>query len=390
MNIFKDHRFNAVALGHFFVDTLNGQRSILFAYLSGMLGLSNSMLGLISTLYVASASTIQPIFGYLTDRAGTRIMVSGGVIWMVVFYSLAVTTSGYSSIILLIIASIGSGVFHPAGTNQATLEGSQHLSGRETTALAIFVFFGGVGGFFGPIISGTFINNWGLKSLIIVAMVGIPITAYSLKMLPKREEYEAVESRRVSVNTEFGTYKKALKDGLIILGIVAAFQAWTSHSMVTFLPKYLSDLGMGPSEYGIISSVFVIGITFGNFLGGSLADQWGKKIVIMLSMILASPPILLIALFGFSGWHYLVIPVAGFFIGAGYTGVVVLAQKLVPAGKGFATGIILGFIFTCGALGTLLSGAVADQFGFKYVFILAATLIFLGGIVTPFVPSKQK
>jgi len=99
---------------------------------------------------------------------------------------------------------------------------------------------------------------------------------------------------------------------------------------------------------------------------------------------------LLIALFGFSGWHYLVIPVAGFFIGAGYTGVVVLAQKLVPAGKGFATGIILGFIFTCGALGTLLSGAVADQFGFKYVFILAATLIFLGGIVTPFVPSKQK
>ena len=81
MPLLFDSLFSSIALGHLAVDLLNGSRSVLLAYLSGPLGLTNANIALISTLYVWVASMSQPFFGWLTDRFGPRWLATGGLLW---------------------------------------------------------------------------------------------------------------------------------------------------------------------------------------------------------------------------------------------------------------------------------------------------------------------
>ena len=157
MSILKDRPFFAAAVAHFAVDALNSQRPLVLAVLSVPLGLSNTAIGLVSTIYTFSGSLSQPIFGWLADRIGPRWVATLGVLWMAGAFGLAVNLPGYAPLILLILASLGSGAFHPAGTMEATIRGRYHLSGRETTASSIFFFFGALGYSFGPVVE---VQSW--------------------------------------------------------------------------------------------------------------------------------------------------------------------------------------------------------------------------------------
>ena len=80
MTLLLDALYSSVALGHFAVDLLNGQRAVLLTYLSGKLGLSNTLLGLFSTIYVICGALFQPVFGFIADRIGVRWVVVGGLL----------------------------------------------------------------------------------------------------------------------------------------------------------------------------------------------------------------------------------------------------------------------------------------------------------------------
>ena len=145
MNILFDPMFLAASLSHFGVDVLNGQVAVLLAYLSGPLGLSNTSLGAVSTIYSVSGALSQPVFGYISDRIGPRWVGVGGLVWVALFFSIAVVTPGRAALVLLVMASLGSGAFHPAGTMQATLVGRARHDGRETTSTSYFFLLGQIG-----------------------------------------------------------------------------------------------------------------------------------------------------------------------------------------------------------------------------------------------------
>ena len=54
---------------------------------------------------------------------------------------------------------------------------------------------------------------------------------------------------------------------------------------------------------------------------------------------------------------------------------VVLAQRIIPGGMALASGLILGFIFSSGALGLLYTGHLAELYGFPYVLTLTTGLV---------------
>lgn len=57
-----DRLFATVSTGHLAVDVLNGTRSVLLTFLSGSLGLTNTALSLVSTVYISGAALAQPLF----------------------------------------------------------------------------------------------------------------------------------------------------------------------------------------------------------------------------------------------------------------------------------------------------------------------------------------
>jgi FSR family fosmidomycin resistance protein-like MFS transporter len=365
MSLLLDKLFSSVALSHLFVDVLNGQRAVLLAYLSGPLGLTNAALGLVSTIYVVSAALIQPVFGHLADRTGPRWVVAGGVLWMAVFFSLALVTPGPFALALLVMASLGSGAFHPAGAMQATLSGRYHYAGRETTATAYFFVFGQFGHFAGPVMAGPLLERFGTWGLLCLVLPAVPVGINAMMRLPATRP---VFIQATSEGQEKG--RKLLSTALISFILVAALQSWAQQNMTTFVPKHLSDLGHPASVYGLVAALFMGGSAFGNVLGGSLADRFGKRRIAAGALALASAPLFLFPDLGGSLWVYLVVPLAGLLTGAVHSILVVLAQRQIPGGMAFASGLILGFMFSSGALGTLFSGYLADLWGLPLVFHL--------------------
>jgi FSR family fosmidomycin resistance protein-like MFS transporter len=378
MPLLFDGLFSSIALGHLMVDLLNGARPVLLAYLSEPLGLTNTSLALISTLYVATASITQPLFGWLTDRFGPRWLAAGGLLWMMVFFMLAMFFPGVEGLVFLVIASLGSAALHPAGAMQATMRGRTHYAGRETTAASFFFMFGQLGYFMGPVVSGPLLDRFGLYGLLLPAGLCLPVALNANWQLrytrPANPGYTAQAHSTSKISHSFGF--------VATLTTIAVLQAWAQQNMITFVPKYLQDLGQTPAVYGLIAGLFMGGSALGNVLGGKLADRFGKRRVAGLMLALAGIPLFLVSVVGWSPWLYLLVPLSGMLTGSVHSIIVVIAQSLIRGGMALASGLTLGIMFTAGAFGTLLSGPLADAWGFPLVFQMTAGLVLTAALAT--------
>jgi FSR family fosmidomycin resistance protein-like MFS transporter len=373
--IFSDKMLNSIVLGHFMVDFLNGQRSLLLAYLSILLGLSNYGLGIITSLYVIIGALAQPFFGYFSDRIGARWVAAGGVLLMGVFFSTAMFFPGWPALGLLILASICSGAFHPAGAMQATLAGRERLQGREATAASLFFLFGQMGYGIGPMIGGPLLDLWGMPGLLLISAMAFPIGGFAanqLKYLPK-----PVKKEKSDTTTKFiVTSTVALTIG------IAALQSWSQSNISVFMPRFLAGFDMSPAIYGVIIGLFTAGSAIGCMVGGELADRYGKKAVISGSLLLAVIPLTGLAAVGNSIWIYPLMFLSGFLTGGPFSVIVVQAQKVIPGGMGLASGLTLGFIFSSGSLGTMFTGLIADAWGYQPVFFFTAAIALAGGLLS--------
>jgi len=145
--------------------------------------------------------------------------------------------------------------------------------------------------------------------------------------------------------------------------------------MVNLMPKYISDLGQAATIYGLFAGLFMGGSALGNFVGGYLGDRHPKRYVTAITLALAAIPIYALSRIGWSSWLYILVPLAGAFTGAVHSNMVILAQRMIPGGMALASGLVLGFIFSAGALGLLLTGPIAEAHGFPTVLMLTVGLV---------------
>ena len=380
MPILFNPLFASVAISHLMVDTFNSSRPVLLTYL----GLSETQIALISTIYIWASALSQPFFGWLSDRIGPRWLASGGVLWMTVFYTLALFLPGNTGLTCLIIAALGSAAFHPVGAVQATLHGREHLEGREATAASLFFMMGQTGHFVGPMLTGLILARLGAPGLVIFSVISIPVGLAVARQLSANKPHPENGSASRAETAQWGVR------AILALAVVAALQSWTQSNMITFVPKYLKDLGQSAATYGSIAGLFMGGSALGNVIGGNLGDRYTKKYVIAIFLLLASVPIFVMSRIGWSGWLYLLIPMSGLFTGAVYSIVVVWAQRLIPGGMALASGLAMGFIFSVGALGMLLTGPMAETQGFPSVLVLSSGLVIAGAVIALGLPREAR
>jgi FSR family fosmidomycin resistance protein-like MFS transporter len=289
---------------------------------------------------------------------------------MGLFLSLAMSIRGMGALPLLILAGLGSAAFHPAGAKEATLRGQTHFNGREITAASYFFFFGQSALFFGPIIGGPLLDHFGTHGLLILPVFTLPLSLYVNRQLRNRST-PPQSYKNGTTGEEINRPDRIL---IFALALVAALQAWSQQNMITFLPKYLLDLGQTATIYGMVSALFMGGSALENVGGGYLADVFGKRSVAMTALALASLPLFTISKVSWSSWLYLLVPLAGALTGSVNSILVVTAQRSIPGGMALASGLIYGFMFSAGALGTMLSGSLADAWGFPPVFQMTGIL----------------
>lgn len=378
MSLLKVRAFRATALSHLSIDILNSQHPLLLAVLSVPLGLSNSVIGLVSTTYSLGGSLSQPLFGILADRVGNRPVAFGGLVWMLVFFSLAYTFRGPAALVFIILAALGSGAYHPAATAEATERGRVHLSRMETTAASFFFFFGQGGLFLGPAIGGPLLDRWGTTGLFLLFIFILPVGIY---MIPRVDQ--EVDGYVAPHSGPAVPERSTTNWAYVIPFVITIFtRSWTQMSMMTFLPKYLQDLGFRPGIFGPVSALYMGGSAVGGIAGAWLADRFGNRYVMTASLFLAAIPLFFYGRISNTLLLVLVTIFAGAFIGASHSIIVVLAQRLLPGKSGVASGLVLGFTFASGSIGAFFSGIIADTSGFPLLFMILAGLMMLSTVTS--------
>ena len=114
-------------------------------------------------------------------------------------------------------------------------------------------------------------------------------------------------------------------------------------------------------------------------MGVPLADRWGHKKYLSMSLALTFP--LLLVFYNSSGlMAFVILGVAGMVLISGFAVTTVMGQAVLPHHLGMASGMMVGFTISAGGIGVTLLGAIADAWGVPMAIktIFALPLIALG------------
>lgn len=387
IRVFRSSLFISIISGHFTVDILNSAFPVVMAALALRMGLSNTQLGLAATVFAMGGALTQPLFGYAADRWGSRLFAIGGVLWMATLFILGGLLPGWSGIVVLLLAGLGSAAYHP----QAAMNARQAAGTAVASGTSLFFLFGQAGLAIGPGLTGLLIAQLDLTStLVVLALLAVPTALLLAVTVPADRRpvttpaLERQATNPAPTSTRWSTF--AIAAFLLLL----ALRSWPISATTTFLPKLLGDLGFGPEAFGLALTSFMLGSAVGGVVAGWLADHWRRRAVVLIALALA--PLPLWALFTLdprSPLFLLTAASAGFFVGAPHSILVLLAQSVMPHRMALASGLVLGFMFTAGAVGAYVTGLLADRIGLQPALALLPAIVVGAALCSVVLPATK-
>lgn len=364
--VFRNRPLITLMLGHLTVDTYIGLLPMLYPLLIDRFDLDFKTVGLVSLAYTGTASLAQPFFGWIADRYGTRF-IGLALIWTAVLFATIGFAPSFPVLLALTAAAgIGSGMYHPLGA----LNASAVIKDRQrNTAMSIYVTGGTLGVALGPLLGAWLFTRFGSHGTAVMLLPGIVIAGWLLLEMRPFASRPPTEAKGSQVSAA----PVPIIPLLAVIGIMMS-RVWTVHSLEAFVPTWYASLGYSESFYGPLATTLVLASAFGTVGSGSLADRFGRRSVIIGSLVLTIPALLLFAQFT-GPIAFVTAILIGF--SAASTGplMLVMAQQLMSKRAGVASGLILGVGFVTGAIGVPVTGALADAFGFQVAIQLQVILV---------------
>lgn len=406
----RNRLFWAVSIGHLTHDIFSAMGPVVLAFMSAtILPMTNTQIGFAVSMDQLLGAVSQPFFGIIADRTGGRWVGTLGLVTQVVFFTLsviaAVVTHQYWLMFLFyVLRSFGSGAIHPVGS----LHAAEADERRSATNTALFFMMGQSGLALGPALAGIMLDaanpnligqfaeslnlaHFGLLNnvtpIILFSVVCIPTVLLMASSIPNMRIHPPVSADKPK--TSNGSMRDSFPiRAFAILGAMVILRGIGQPGSVAFFPVLFQEKGWDPAAYGAITSSFWIASAISGVIFGQLADRYDRRKVMMLSMVISAPAFFFLPVLDGLPAFMLAIA-AGGFSGGSHSIIVVMAQQLIPARKGFASGAILGFIFGTGALGSFIIGGVSDAIGLPMTFQWVAIAIALAGILSMFLPKQR-
>lgn len=415
MFIPRSRLFWSVSIGHFTNDLFMSMGPVVLAFLSTtILPMTNAQIGLAVSAAQLLGAVSQPWFGLRADQRGGRWLASGGLMLLMSMFALSlivaqITGQYWLMFVPFVLRALGSGMIHPVGSLHAAESDESHTASN----MAYFFLMGQMGLAGGPAVAGYLLDlaNGGtlmpltasmihfdgylpvasltpLFLFMLVALPGIVLTAISI---PGAADYNRHATERDAKKAAAALDKPASPlpiMAFVTLSAVVALRALGQPGSVVFLPVLFSEKGWSPAEYGLITSSFWVASGIAGIVFGNLADRIDRRFIVMVSMVLSAPAFFFLPVVD-GPLAFVLAMAAGGFAGGSHSIIVVLAQDLIPANKGFASGAILGLIFGAGALASAVIGALSDAIGLNTTFQLVAVAAVLSGVIALLLPARE-
>jgi FSR family fosmidomycin resistance protein-like MFS transporter len=362
----------ALSAGHLFTDLNQGAVAALLPFLISERNISLAAAGALVFAATVSSSIVQPLFGIFSDRTPLPALMPLGVLFAGCGMALVGVAPTYPLIILCVLLSgIGVAAFHPEAARFAN-----YVSGSGRARGMSFFSVGGNAGFaLGPALTTPLVVVFGLPGALFLALPAVVMAAVLFHELPRmlRFKPEAVEGEgeRVDAAPEhWGPFVRMI--GVVIV------RSFVYFGLVAFVASYYERvLDVSPALGNTALTLMLFGGAAGTLAMGPLADRFGRRTVLGLSMLLLPPLIFCFTLAGPLVGMALLILVGAATVGTfGVT--VVMGQEYLPGRIGLAAGITMGLSIGLGGIGAPLLGLLADSAGLSFTMLVIAALPVLG------------
>ena len=335
---------------------------------------------IVSTFSITSSFT-QPLFGYFMDRQGKRWLAYIGTLWMATMLSLTGLVHNYIVLVVLAaLAGLGTAVFHPqasAMVNTLSLD-------RKAVILSVFVAFGNCGFALGPLLLVPLFQAFGLKATVVTIIPGVIVALLLFLFSPKDQ---TSTNTPPTLGIVFKTLEASAKELTAIVGVIAV-RSLAYTGLLTILPLYFKYKSLSNIQASHLVTIMLATGAFGGVIGGFISDYFGRKQLIIGSLILSTP--LFFAFLLTNGILSTVfLALAGAALLSSFSVTVVAAQEAIPDNKALAAGLTMGFAGGLGGLAVILIGRIGDIFGLTDAVAILFLLPIIAGFLGIFMKNQQ-
>lgn len=373
----------AVSFGHLINDIMQSLLAALYPLLKDNYQLDFWQIGLLTFAFQVTASLLQPLIGYATDKRPMPHSLPYGMCASLVGLVMLAYAGNYWVLLAgSMLIGIGSAVFHPESSRVARLASG----GRFGLAQSLFQVGGNTGTAIGPLLAAFIVVPAGQRSVAwfsLGALVGIFVLWQVSNWYVR---YRADTTRKPLGGIAVPLPRRRVAIALTVLALLVFTKNIYNASMGSYYTFYvIHRFGVDVQQSQLLLFVFLGASAVGTLLGGAFGDRFGPKTVIWFS-ILGVLPFTLALPYANYEWTILLSILIGLILSSAFSAIVVFAQELVPGRVGLIAGIFFGFAFGMGGIAAAVLGVIADHRGIDYVFNICSYLPLLG-LLTIFLPN---
>ena len=377
----------AISVCHLLNDMLSSLLPSIYPLLKSSFQLNFAQVGLITLTYQTTASLLQPLVGFYTDRKPTPYSLPVGMgLTLIGLLFLSIAANFLTLLFAAALVGTGSSVFHPESSRVARMASG----GQHGLAQSLFQVGGNAGLSLGPLMAAFIVLPRGQSSIAwfsVVALVGIVILARVSGWATKnrssvKKSSAAPQEQRPALSTTRVAFSIAVLMALLFSKFVY-LASLTSYYTFYLMNKF--QVSVQSAQVHLF--VFLGAVALGTIVGGPVGDRIGRKRVIW-SSILGVLPFTLALPYANLFWTEILSVVIGLILASAFSVIVVYAQELVPGRVGMISGLCFGFAFGMAGLGAAVLGQLADITSINFVYTVCSFLPAVG-LLAAFLPNIE-
>ncbi len=380
----------ALSFSHLLNDTMQSLIPSIYPMVKDSFQLSFSQIGLITFTFQLSASILQPIVGFYTDKKPQPYALAIGMCFTLMgLVSLSLATHFHIVLLSVALIGIGSAIFHPEASRIARMASG----GRHGMAQSLFQVGGNAGSSLGPLLAALILLPYGRFQVIWFSLVAL-LAIIILSKVGGWYKSSLANSIPKTVKTTVQTSNSALSKSDIIKALAILLLLIFSKyiymaSMSSYFTFYLIDkFGVSIQSSQMYLFAFLFAVAAGTFIGGPVGDKIGRKYVIWISILGVAPFALALPYVNLF-WTGILSCIIGLILSSAFSAILVYAQELIPGKVGMIAGLFFGFAFGIAGIGSAILGNLADRTSIEYVFIVCSFLPLIG-LLTGFLPNLEQ
>ncbi|MBV7387792.1 MFS transporter [Pasteurellaceae bacterium TAE3-ERU1] len=357
------------------------------------LALTKAQLGSLVTWTLVGAVAGGIIFGALSDRFGRVRVLTWTIVLFAVFTGLCAVAQGYWDLLIYrTIAGIGLGGEFGIGMALA----AEAWPARHRARASSYVALGWqLGVLAAALLTPLLLPVIGWRGMFLVGILPAFVAWYLRSKLHEPEVFQAKQQQpRQSKLESFRLLVKDRQTTKVSIGIwiLCSVQNFGYYGIMIWMPSFLSkQLGFTLAKSGVWTAMSVLGMMFGIWVFGQLADRIGRKPSFILFQIGAAIAVIAYSQLTTPESMLIAGVIMGIFVNGMLGGYGALMSEAYPTeARATAQNVLFNLGRAVGGFGPIVVGAIVSAYSFQVAIALLAAIYIVDLIATVFLIPELK